>query len=130
MLTLNSQQEYRACETQLRDARRVLIVGGGLIGSELAMDFCRAGKAVTLIDNAASILASLTATGSKQPLAASADGDGRSSVVEISVAGAGKKQILAFWQRWTASAVSKSDAVDDAATGLRFRKPPPHDAPG
>ena len=42
-----------------RDARRVLIVGGGLIGSELAMDFCRAGKAVTLIDNAASILASL-----------------------------------------------------------------------
>ena len=50
MLTLNSQQEYRACETQLQDARRVLIVGGGLIGSELAMDFCRAGKAVTLID--------------------------------------------------------------------------------
>ena len=59
MLTLNSQQEYRACETQLRDAQRVLIVGGGLIGSELAMDFCRAGKAVTLIDNAASILALL-----------------------------------------------------------------------
>ncbi|EGE4653853.1 NADH:flavorubredoxin reductase NorW [Salmonella bongori serovar 40:z35:-] len=59
MLTLNSQQEYRACESQLRDAQRVLIVGGGLIGSELAMDFCRAGKAVTLIDNAASILASL-----------------------------------------------------------------------
>ena len=28
MLTLNSQQEYRACETQLRDARRVLICGG------------------------------------------------------------------------------------------------------
>ena len=52
MLTLNSQQEYRACETQLRDARRVLIIGGGLIGSELAMDFCRAGKMVTLIDNA------------------------------------------------------------------------------
>ncbi|MTH47295.1 NADH:flavorubredoxin reductase NorW [Intestinirhabdus alba] len=59
MLTLNSQQEYRACETQLHNARRVLIVGGGLIGSELAMDFCRAGKAVTLIDNAASILSSL-----------------------------------------------------------------------
>lgn len=94
MLTLNSQQEYRACETQLRDARRVLIVGGGLIGSELAMDFCRAGKAVTLIDNAASILGVINATGSKQPLAASVDGDGRSSVVEISVAGAGKNR---FW---------------------------------
>ncbi len=59
MLTLNSQQAYRAREPQLRDARRVLIIGGGLIGSELAMDFCRAGKMVTLIDNAASILASL-----------------------------------------------------------------------
>lgn len=59
MLTLNSQLEYRACESQLFDARRVLIVGGGLIGSELAMDFTRAGKSVTLVDNAASILASL-----------------------------------------------------------------------
>ena len=59
MLTLNSQQEYQACEAQLRDARRVLIIGGGLIGTELAMDFCRAGKAVTLVDNEASILSSL-----------------------------------------------------------------------
>ena len=56
MLTLNSQREYRACETALRDAQRVMIVGSGLIGSELAMDFCRAGKAVTLVDQAASIL--------------------------------------------------------------------------
>lgn len=59
MLTLNSQQEYHACETRLRDAQRVLIVGAGLIGTELAMDFCRAGKAVTLVDNAASLLSSL-----------------------------------------------------------------------
>ncbi|WP_312416330.1 NADH:flavorubredoxin reductase NorW [Pseudescherichia sp.] len=56
MLTLNSQREYYACETALRDAQRVMIVGSGLIGTELAMDFCRAGKAVTLIDQAASIL--------------------------------------------------------------------------
>jgi len=59
MLTLNSQREYRACETALRDAQRVMIVGSGLIGTELAMDFCRAGKAVTLIDQAASILPAL-----------------------------------------------------------------------
>ena len=59
MLTLNGQQEYRACEARLRDARRVLIIGGGLIGCELAMDFCRAGKAVTVVDSAASVLASL-----------------------------------------------------------------------
>lgn len=59
MLTLNSQQEFGAAQSTLRDARRVLIIGGGLIGSELAMDFCRAGKAVTVVDNSASILASL-----------------------------------------------------------------------
>ncbi|MDK9366273.1 NADH:flavorubredoxin reductase NorW [Lelliottia wanjuensis] len=59
MLTLNSQQEYQACETRLRNAQRVMIVGGGLIGTELAMDFCRAGKAVTLVDHAASILSAL-----------------------------------------------------------------------
>ncbi|WP_347253434.1 NADH:flavorubredoxin reductase NorW [Leminorella grimontii] len=59
MLTLNSQTEYRNCESRLLNAQRVLIVGGGLIGSELAMDFCRAGKAVTVVDSAASILASL-----------------------------------------------------------------------
>ncbi len=59
MLTLNSQQEYRDGETSLRDAQRVLIVGAGLIGCELAMDFQRAGKRVTVLDNAASILPSL-----------------------------------------------------------------------
>ena len=48
MLTLNSQREYGAAQSHLRDAKRVLIVGGGLIGCELAMDFCRAGKAVTV----------------------------------------------------------------------------------
>lgn len=59
MFTLNSQQEFLACEAALRDANRVMILGGGLIGSELAMDFCRAGKQVILVDNAASLLASL-----------------------------------------------------------------------
>lgn len=59
MLTLNSLQEYHASETTLRDASRVLIVGAGLIGCELAMDFRRAGKTVTILDNAASILPSL-----------------------------------------------------------------------
>ncbi len=37
----------------------MLIVGGGLIGCELAMDFCRAGKAVTVVDNSASVLSAL-----------------------------------------------------------------------
>lgn len=59
MITLNSQQAYQAHEPALRGARRVLIVGAGLIGTELAMDFCRAGKEVSLIDNAPSILSAL-----------------------------------------------------------------------
>ena len=59
MITLNSQQAYQASETLLRDAKRVMIVGAGLIGTELAMDFSRAGKTVTLLDNAASILPAL-----------------------------------------------------------------------
>ncbi|MRS14046.1 NADH:flavorubredoxin reductase NorW [Enterobacteriaceae bacterium RIT691] len=59
LITLNSQQEYAAAQQQLHDARRVLIVGGGLIGCELAMDFHRAGKAVSVIDSSASLLSSL-----------------------------------------------------------------------
>ena len=59
LITLNSQQEYAASQQRLRDARRVLIVGGGLIGCELAMDFHRAGKTVSVVDNSASLLSSL-----------------------------------------------------------------------
>ena len=59
MLTLNSREDFQRHETQLRNAQRVLILGSGLIGTELAMDFCRAGKAVTVVDNSASVLAAL-----------------------------------------------------------------------
>jgi nitric oxide reductase FlRd-NAD(+) reductase len=59
LITLNSQQEFAASQQQLRDARRVLIIGGGLIGCELAMDFHSAGKAVSVVDNSASLLSSL-----------------------------------------------------------------------
>ncbi|WP_413736923.1 NADH:flavorubredoxin reductase NorW [Sodalis sp. RH21] len=59
LLTLNSQQQYRQIETQLRQSQRILLLGAGLIGTELAMDLARAGKQVTLVDRAASILAAL-----------------------------------------------------------------------
>lgn len=59
MLTLNSQQEYRSSETVLLEAQQVLILGGGLIGCELAMDMCRAGKRVTLVDKACSLMSAL-----------------------------------------------------------------------
>lgn len=59
MVTLNSQQEYRNAQHALRAAQRVLILGAGLIGSELAMDVNRAGKQVVLMDKSCSLLASL-----------------------------------------------------------------------
>ncbi len=59
MLTLNSQQEYRQAETRLMQARRILVVGAGLIGSELAMDMAQAGKHVVLADRASHLLSGL-----------------------------------------------------------------------
>ena len=57
--TLNSQQEYRQCEDALAGAERILMVGGGLIGTELAMDFNRAGKKVTVMDRSNCLLSAL-----------------------------------------------------------------------
>lgn len=59
IFTLNSQQEYRKCEAELINAERVLVIGGGLAGTELAMDFNRAGKQVTVIDRSATLLPAL-----------------------------------------------------------------------
>lgn len=59
IFTLNSQQEYRRYDKALIDAHQILIVGGGLIGTELAMDFNRAGKAVTVMDRSNSLLSTL-----------------------------------------------------------------------
>lgn len=68
MITLNSQAEFRRYETRLFDARRILVVGGGLIGCELAMDLCRAGKQVTLVDKAPAILPALLPVHLSAPL--------------------------------------------------------------
>lgn len=59
MMTLNSQREYRECENHLQQARHVLVLGGGLIGCELAMDMSRAGKQVTVVDQSCCLLSSL-----------------------------------------------------------------------
>jgi nitric oxide reductase FlRd-NAD(+) reductase len=59
MLTLNSQQEYRQAETRLMQATRILVVGAGLIGSELAMDMAQAGKQVMVADRASHLLSGL-----------------------------------------------------------------------
>nr|MBG3151529.1 NADH:flavorubredoxin reductase NorW [Proteus mirabilis] len=77
MLTLNSQQEYRAYETQIHHAKRILILGAGLIGTELAMDFSRAGKEVILADISGQLLSSL--------IPADLSGRLQSSLTEIGV---------------------------------------------
>ncbi|MGL5811746.1 MAG: NADH:flavorubredoxin reductase NorW [Aeromonas sp.] len=68
LVTLNSQQEYAAAEARIRTASRILVLGAGLIGCELAMDMASAGKEVTLVDLAHSPLSTLLPTALSQPL--------------------------------------------------------------
>ncbi|MGY3871507.1 NADH:flavorubredoxin reductase NorW, partial [Aeromonas crassostreae] len=68
LVTLNSQREYAAIEAQLHQARRILVLGAGLIGCELAMDMASAGKEVTLVDLADSPLSALLPAVLSQPL--------------------------------------------------------------
>lgn len=85
LLTLNSQREYAAAESQLRDARRVLVLGAGLIGSELAMDLLTSGREVVLVDQAASVLASLMPAAVSARLQASLIADGATLCLGTSV---------------------------------------------
>ena len=59
LITLNSLQEYQAAETRLRLAERLLVIGGGLIGVEIAMDLASSGKAVNVVEPNNRLLASL-----------------------------------------------------------------------
>ncbi|MDY7766886.1 NADH:flavorubredoxin reductase NorW, partial [Aeromonas caviae] len=68
LVTLNSQQEYAAIEAQLRQARRILVLGAGLIGCELAMDMASDGREVTLLDLAESPLSALLPAALTEPL--------------------------------------------------------------
>lgn len=68
LVTLNSQQEFAAIEAQLRQARRILVLGAGLIGCELAMDMASDGREVTLLDLADSPLSALLPATLTQPL--------------------------------------------------------------
>ncbi|BCL75585.1 nitric oxide reductase FlRd-NAD(+) reductase [Jeongeupia sp. HS-3] len=49
MLTLNTLQDYRRYREQLEHSRHVLVIGGGLIGTEVAHDIAR-HKRVSLVD--------------------------------------------------------------------------------
>ncbi|QSX33782.1 NADH:flavorubredoxin reductase NorW [Shewanella avicenniae] len=59
VITLNSLEEYRVSEQRVTQAQRILIMGGGLIGTELAMDLCSAGKKVQILDPSPHLMASM-----------------------------------------------------------------------
>lgn len=59
VITLNSLQEYQLAQVKISSAKRVLVVGGGLIGVEIAMDLASAGKAVTVVEPNPHLLANL-----------------------------------------------------------------------
>ncbi len=59
IITLNSLSEYRFAQEQLTAAESVLVIGAGLIGTEIAMDLSSSGRKVVMVDPAKSLLASL-----------------------------------------------------------------------
>lgn len=59
VITLNSLSEYRRSQQQIDAANHVLIMGGGLIGVELAMDLRASGKQVTVVEPNSRLLPNL-----------------------------------------------------------------------
>ncbi|MBL1415797.1 MAG: NADH:flavorubredoxin reductase NorW [Moritella sp.] len=59
IITLNSLDEYQQSQAQLANAKSVLVVGAGLVGSEIAMDLAIANYDVILTDRADALLPSL-----------------------------------------------------------------------
>ncbi len=59
LLTMNSLQEFSQGQERLQTANSVAVIGGGLIGVELALDLQSSGKQVTIVEPAPSLLASL-----------------------------------------------------------------------
>jgi nitric oxide reductase FlRd-NAD(+) reductase len=139
LITLNSQQEYAAAEARIRQASRIMVLGAGLIGCELAMDMASAGREVTLVDLADSPLGSLLPATLTQPLqqalrcqgvslqfgtgiarvdAQPGDGwrvtltDGRTSEQDLVIAAIGLKPNLALAQA-AGLAVERGIRVDD-----------------
>lgn len=59
IITLNSLEEYRHSQQRIHNAKRVVIMGGGLIGTELAMDLCASGKKVHLVEPGSQLMANI-----------------------------------------------------------------------
>ncbi|MFT7682894.1 MAG: nitric oxide reductase FlRd-NAD(+) reductase [Moritella dasanensis] len=59
IITLNSLDEYQLSQDKLAQAKSVLVVGAGLVGTEIAMDLAIADYKVILSDRADALLPSL-----------------------------------------------------------------------
>ena len=59
LLTMNSLQEFSQGHKRIQSANKVAVIGGGLIGVELALDLQSSGKEVIIVEPAPSLLASL-----------------------------------------------------------------------
>ncbi|PSW19805.1 NADH:flavorubredoxin reductase NorW [Photobacterium sanctipauli] len=59
VITLNSLEEYEKHQDELHRAERVLVIGGGIIGSELAMDIATSGKQVVLVEPCESLMSGM-----------------------------------------------------------------------
>lgn len=59
LVTLNSLEDYRAYQQRITNAKRILIMGGGLIGTELAMDLVTSGKEVQILEPSVHLMSNL-----------------------------------------------------------------------
>lgn len=59
VITLNSLREYASAQQQLQNAQRVLVIGAGLIGTEIAMDLASSGKRALVVDPSKALMANM-----------------------------------------------------------------------
>ena len=59
IITLNSLDEFDASQSRLAEAKSVMVIGAGLIGTEISMDLARSGKQVVLADRSTTLLPNL-----------------------------------------------------------------------
>lgn len=59
VITLNSLREFASAQQQLQQAQRVLVIGAGLIGTEIAMDLSSSGKNVLVVDPSKGLMANM-----------------------------------------------------------------------